>query len=90
MLSIAISLSAGVASLIINESTGFSLGIIFTAFCGLWWLGRKLQNLEDRMETAQQWREEVKHALKKADEERAEVMATLRNLPCNPLNCPKR
>jgi hypothetical protein len=83
VISVIISFAAGLAAIAIDESTGFSLGVIFVLFGGIWWLGRKLQALEDKMERAQEWREEVKHELDKTDREMRSVLDLIRRLPCN-------
>lgn len=83
MISWCISISAGLAAVVMDESTGFSLGVIFVVFSGIWWLGRKLQSLEDRLERAQEWRVEVKEQLEDQSLERKEILRFLRGLPCN-------
>lgn len=70
ILSLGLSMSAGLMAIVVDESVGFSLGVIFVVFSGVWWLGRKLQSLEDRLERAQEWRLEVKEHLKRNDVER--------------------
>lgn len=88
MISIAVSVLAGLMAIVIDESVGFSLGVIFVLFSGIWWLGRKLQNLEDRLERAQEWREEVRNKLAHSDEERKEILRIITQLPCqNPAMC---
>ena len=34
-------------ALVLDEKTGVSIGTILAVFGGVWWLGRKLQALED-------------------------------------------
>lgn len=75
-----ISLGAGLTAVIMDESTGFSLGVIFVVFSGIWWLGRKLQNIEDRLESAQEWREEVKRKLGESETDRKEIRSILNTL----------
>jgi len=70
VISFAISATAGILAIIVDESIGFSLGVIFVFFGGVWWLGRKLQSLEDRLDQAQEWRLEVKEHLDRNDKER--------------------
>lgn len=72
-----VSLGAGLTAVILDESTGFSLGVIFVVFSGIWWLGRKLQNIEDRLATAQEWREEVKRKLGESEVDRKEIRSIL-------------
>lgn len=81
--SIFVSAAAGLLAIVLDESVGFSLGVIFVLFSGMWWLGRKLQSLEDRLERAQEWREEVKNKLESSDIERKEILRILSRLPCN-------
>lgn len=75
-----ISLSAGLTAVVLDESTGFSLGVIFVVFSGIWWLGRKLQNIEDRLATAQEWREEVRRRLENVESDREEMRTMLNKL----------
>jgi hypothetical protein len=73
LLSLCVSVSAGLMAIVVDESVGFSLGVIFVVFSGVWWLGRKLQNLEDGLQRAQEWRMEVKEHLDRNDEERRKL-----------------
>ncbi len=84
-----LSTASGICAIVINETTGFSLGVIFAVFSGVWWLGRKLQNLEDRMNTAQEWRVETSKRMDDADEERRSILKTLASLPCMTVSCPE-
>ncbi len=77
-----ISLGSAMYAIVLNEETGFSLGVIFAVFGGVWWLGRKLQNLEDRMDASQEW-------MKKADEERLAILNRISSLPCMTAHCIK-
>lgn len=77
LISWGVSLAAGLTAVVLDESTGFSLGVIFVVFSGIWWLGRKLQNIEDRLATAQEWREEVKRKLGESETDRREIRSIL-------------
>lgn len=77
LISWGVSLSAGLTAVVMDESTGFSLGVIFVVFSGIWWLGRELQNIKDRLETAQEWREEVKRKLNESETDRKEIRLIL-------------
>ena len=80
--------------LTIDEKTGIPIGIACAVgmawASGVWWLGRKLQKVDDELSQAKSDRAAVYEALKqdRADfkETVREIFARLNNLPCN--TCP--
>ena len=62
----------------IDQNTLIPVGTVLTVGGGIWWLGRKLQHIDDRMDTG--------------DERFSRIERKLENLPCNgecPVGKPK-
>lgn len=62
------------AAIVLDEKTGISIGTLAIVGCGILYLGRKLQSLDDFVTESRNWRKVVTDEQAQAREERSQIL----------------